>query len=482
MDSTGQFTRREALTKLAMAGAGIAGAGLAVDELVAEAVAAAGPKHGSMADIEHVVILMQENRSFDHYFGMYPGVRGFGDARNRQSFYQQGSDGSMLHPWHIESDCIADVTHDWQPQHLSWNGGRMNGFYAAHQRFDAPVNGVSPAAETLGYYDRADLPFYYSLADQFTICDGYHASVIGPTDPNRLMSMTATIDPAGTHGGPRVYTPLAINLRYGFFSWETMPERLSKHGVSWKVYTGGNGGFYDNVLTYFKQYRTGTKLHARGLAPTYPADFLSDLHDKKLPAVSWLVLGLNESEHPGYSSPHLGELSARQVLKDLVAHPDVWAKTALFITWDENGGMFDHVPPPTAPPGTPGEYLTVANLPIEANGIRGPIGLGIRVPMLVVSPFSRGGLVCSNVFDHTSTLRFLETRFGVKVPNLSKWRRHVTGDLTSAFNFAARPNRARPRLVSGGIATCAAFPSVQPGNQPFPKQPKGKRRKPSGIV
>ena len=482
MSSSSQFTRREALTKLAMAGAGIAGAGLAIDELVAEAVAAAGSKHGSMADIEHVVILMQENRSFDHYFGMYPGVRGFGDERNRQAFYQQGSDGSTLHPWHIESECMADLTHDWQPQHESWNRGKMNGFYAAHQQFDKPVNGVSQAAETLGYYDRTDLPFYYSLADQFTICDGYHASVIGPTDPNRLMSMTATIDPAGTHGGPLVYTPSAISLRYGFFSWETMPERLSKHGVSWKVYTGANGGFYDNVLTYFKQYRKGTKLYARGLAPAYPADFLSDLQHRKLPAVSWLLLGLNESEHPGYSSPHLGELGARQVLQHLVAHPGIWAKTVLFITWDENGGMFDHVPPPTAPPGTPGEYLTVANLPTDANGIRGPIGLGVRVPMLVVSPFSRGGLVSSDVFDHTSTLRFLETRFGVKVPNLSKWRRHVTGDLTSAFNFAARPNHARPKLVSGGIAQCTAFPSVAPGNQPFPKQPKGKRRKPSGIV
>ncbi len=139
----------------------------------------------------------------------------------------------------------------------------------------------------------------------------------------------------------------------------------------------------------------------------------------------------------------------------LLAHPDVWRKTALFVTWDENGGFFDHVAPPTPPPGTKDEFLTVANLPAAAGGIRGPIGLGFRVPMLVVSPFSRGGLVCSDVFDHTSTLRFLETRFGVRVPNLSRWRRKTTGDLTSAFNFAARPNANRPALPRPGAVTCS---------------------------
>ena len=132
--------------------------------------------------------------------------------------------------------------------------------------------------------------------------------------------------------------------------------------------------------------------------------------------MSWLTPGLNETEHPGFSTPLAGEIAARQVVQALVSHPKIWAKTALFITWDENGGFFDHVTPPTPPKGTKGEYLTVANLPAAAHGIRGPIGLGFRVPMLVVSPFSRGGLVSSDTFDHTSTLRFLETRFGVEVP------------------------------------------------------------------
>lgn len=480
MSTVGAITRREALRDLAIAGAGVAGLGAAADELVAQAVAASR-KHGTMADIEHVVILIQENRSFDHYFGTYSGVRGFSDRMPHDVSHQRGINGKTLHPFHFKTACVADLTHNWQPQHLSWNGGRMNGFLKAHETFDPVINGISSGPETMGYYKRSDLPFYFALAEAFTICDGYYCSVLGPTDPNRLMSLSATIDPAGRHGGPLVQTN--TTGRTGLFSWTTMPERLSAQGVSWKVYQAPAGGIFDNVLTYFKQYRPGTELYARGIGTTYPDDFRSDLAAGRLPKVSWVVLALEETEHPGFSNPHAGELGARQVLGQLVSHPDIWRKTALFITWDENGGFFDHLRPPTAPRGTPGEYLTVGVLPEAAGGIRGPIGLGFRVPMLVVSPFSRGGLVCPDVFDHTSTLRFVETRFGVRVPNLTAWRRRVTGDLTSALNFAARPNYSRVRLPQpGGDTTCASFPAVAPSPGPFPRQEKGTRRRPSGIV
>ena len=171
---------------------------------------------------------------------------------------------------------------------------------------------------------------------------------------------------------------------------------------------------------------------------------------------------------------------------------------------DEGGGFFDHVPPPTAPPGTAGEYLTTTRLPALAGGIRGPIGLGFRVPLLVISPFSRGGFVCSDTFDHTSLLRFLERRFGPEVPNLSTWRRSVTGDLTSAFNFAAPdpsrpalprpPSRPDPRVVGSSCATRAGaflrgpkFPTVTgyplpPPPQTMPGQEPGSPRRPSGLV
>jgi phospholipase C len=296
------------------------------------------------------------------------------------------------------------------------------------------------------------------------------------------MSISATIDPDGTSGGPLVET-LGVSNYASYlrrFRWSTMMERLQAHGVSWKVYNGTGGGILDNMLVFFKACAPGTPLYELGIRPTFPNDFLSDVAANRLPQVSWLLSGAVETEHPGYSRPLAGEIVARQVIEALIARPEIWRKTVLFISWDENGGFFDHVAPPTPRRGTRGEYLTVASLPQASAGIRGPIGLGFRVPMLVISPFSRGGLVCSDVFDHTSTLRFLEARFGVAVPNLSRWRRGVTGDLTSAFNFAAKPNFARPALPRADAGACSKFAPASSTAGSFPKQERGTRKRPSG--
>jgi phospholipase C len=472
-------TRREALRELGAVGLGATAAGAGLEALLAQAAAAA-PKHGTLKDIEHVVILIQENRSFDHYFGTLSGVRGFDDKVGRNAFFQKAN-GKTVHPFHLNSKCLPDLTHDWGPQHRSWNNGKMNQWLVQHDAVDGKdSNGTPIGPETMGYYNRSDIPFYYALADAFTVCDMYFCSVIGPTDPNRLMSMSATIDPGGKAGGPLLQTNTIPSERQGLFSWMTMPEQLNRRGISSKVYTGTPLGFFDNVLTYFKQYAKGTKLYNQGIAPTMD-DFQADLNSGRLPQVSWLILSVEESEHPGISNPNVGEAGTRGVVESIVSSK-LWGKTALFVTYDENGGFFDHVTPPTPPKGTAGEYLTVAKLPDSAEGIRGPIGLGFRVPMIVVSPFSRGGLVCSDTFDHTSTLRFVETRFGAKVPNLSAWRRRNTGDLTSAFNFAATPNKARPRLPGVVAAACKTNAAPTSTAGPFPKQARGKRKRPSGIV
>jgi phospholipase C len=466
---TGGVTRRRVLRDLGAAGLAFSG----LDALLG-AAAEAAPAHGTLADIDHVVILMQENRSFDHYFGTYSGVRGFGDKVNRQAFHQRDGAGKTIHPFRLTSQCLPDITHDWAPQHHAVNHGRMDRFVIAHEH----ANGAALGPETMGYFDGPDVGFYHALANAFTLCDGYHCSVIGPTDPNRLMSMSATIDPAGHHGGPLLHTNVAG--RGPQFTWPTMPESLQRKGVSWKVYTDSAGGVFDNVLTYFKQYRAGSKLAARGLQPNLSGDFFDDIAGNRLPHVSWLLTGIGATEHPEFSTAGAGEVAARQIVEALMRNPKVWRRTALFITWDENGGFFDHVRPPMPKRGTPGEYVT-AKLPAEAQGIRGPIGLGIRVPMIVVSPFSRGGLVSSDTFDHTSTLRFIETRFGARVPNLSPWRRRVTGDLTSAFDFAAKPRYGVPALprVTAPPACTALAPPVAKGA--FPRQAPGRRRRPSGL-
>ena len=489
------LTRRQALRRGVGAGAGLAAAASGVgalapmlngrlDALLGTADAAARP-HGSLSDIEHVIFLIQENRSFDHYFGTLRGVRGFADRRGATAFRQRDAAGRTVVPFHLGRQyCMPDITHDWGPQHESFNGGRMNRFVAVHEQVDGAGTGI----ETMGYYERSDLRFYYALADAFTICDGYHCSVMGPTDPNRLMSVSASIDPAGTHGGPLLQT-LVGNSRTalnGAFRWTTMPERLQAHGVDWKVYMDQTGGgFLDNVLTYFAAYNTPGELADRALHASYPQNFLADIAHDALPKVSWILTDLRQTEHPGFSSAAAGEAAAAQIVHAVMSNPRVWRKTALFITWDENGGFFDHVAPPVPRRGTPGGFVTASPLPGSAAGVRGPIGLGFRVPMLIVSPFTRGGLVCSDAFDHTSMLRFVETRFGVEVPNLSTWRRRVTGDLTSAFNFAAAPDYGRARLPTGGGAGAGACTSPGPvrvGRAAFPHQEPGRRPRPSGIV
>jgi phospholipase C len=466
------FTRREALRSAATGGAALGASALVYNSLIARALAT--PKRcGSLSDIQHVVILIQENRSFDHYFGSYRGVTGFADPSAltlndgsgltvfAQPGYPGGYDGDHLYPFHLDSynngECTNDINHSWGPQHAYWDGGSMDGFVREHLAVDGPANGPL----TMGYYTRKDLQFYYGLADAFTICDHYFCSVIGPTDPNRLYSMSAWLDPAGTQGGPILSTSSTRIERFGTLSWTTMPEQLQARGISWKVYGDPDGNYGDNVLPYFKQYQTNPVLAANGLTPTYPGDFQADVAAGTLPQVSWVLAPLISSEHPPAPEEY-GEVVAANVLHTLVSNPSVWAKTALFITYDENGGFFDHVPPPVAPAGTAGEYLTATPLPADASGVAGPIGLGFRVPLLLVSPFARGGLVCRDTFDHTSLLRFLETRFGAEVPNLSAWRRSVTGDMTTAFNFV-KVDTSVPALPSPSatdsritMSSCAA--------------------------
>jgi phospholipase C len=229
-----------------------------------------------------------------------------------------------------------------------------------------------------------------------------------------------------------------------------MPERLLQAGVSWKVYNDGEGLLAFNPLPYFKPYAhldsvEGIELAKRALTPTYPNGFASDVKSGSLPAVAWIVPPPAQCEHPA-SPPQNGEALVSQVLATLNSNPDVWARTVLLVIYDENGGFFDHVPPPTPPAGTDGEYLTMKPLPADAGGFAGPVGLGFRTPCLVISPFTTGGYKYSGVLDHTSVLRLIEARFGVAAPNISAWRRSVTGDFTGALQLGRAPGTTVPSL------------------------------------
>jgi phospholipase C len=462
---------------------------------------------GTIEDVEHIVFLMQENRAFDHYFGTLRGVRGYGDPRpmslpsGRPVWYQPDGGGFVL-PFHptapdLGLQFLEDTPHGWPDTHGAWNGGKYDQWI--------PNKGRT----TMAYLTRKDIPFHYALADAFTICDAYHCSLLGPTDPNRYHMWTGWVGNDGRGGGP------VINNAEEGYDWSTYPERLERAGISWKIYQDIGvgldaagywgwtedafiGNYGDTSLLYFHQYqntvpgdplyekaRTGTNVAVSG---TLFDVLREDVRHNRLPQVSWIVAPEAFSEHGNWPANY-GAWYVAQVLDALTSNPALWSKTALFLTYDENDGFFDHVVPPT-PPRSAAEGRSTVEVSDEIFAGRGdnpsgPYGLGNRVPMIVVSPWSKGGWVCSELFDHTSLIRFLERRFasrhrGLIETNITAWRRAVCGDLTSAFDFA-NPNPTRVALPDtaayepAGHSRQPDYSPVPPIDQELPSQERGLR-------
>lgn len=520
-------------------------------------------------DAEHVVFLMQENRSFDHAYGTLQGVRGFNDPRaiqlpnKNKVWLQSNAAGETFAPFRLnikdtKATWMSALPHSWTDQVDARNNGKYDKW------LETKSSGNKDYAHlplTLGYYNRADIPFYYALADAFTVCDQYFSSALAGTSPNRCFFWTGTVRKKQLETSKAHVWNGEID--YKDLRWTTFPERLEDLGVSWRVYqnelsvgVGFTGeeddwlaNFTDNDLEYFAQYNV--RLHAKHLEylakkstklareiealenkiqlnqqdkeeleakkkelasvknqqkkwsqkqydilsereksihkkafttntgdPDYHKletltyddngtqrevkvpkgdilhQFRKDVETGNLPTVSWLVAPSNFSDHPG--SPWYGAWYVSEVMDILTKDPEVWKKTIFIMNYDENDGYFDHVPP-FVPPVT-GKPETgqasknidtrVEHVTMEQEEQRGypadrlresPIGLGYRVPMVIASPWSRGGWVNSQVFDHTSCLQFLETflskktRKEVKEPNISEWRRTVCGDLSSVF-------------------------------------------------
>jgi phospholipase C len=523
------------------------------------------PPNSSFLNAEHIVILMQENRSFDHAFGTLRGVRGFNDPRavtlpnQNPVWLQTNAAGETYAPFWLDfkntkATWLGSLPHSWPDQTDARNHGSHDRWLDTKASHRKDCEGMP---FTMGYYDRADIPFYYALADAFTICDQNFCSTLTGTTPNRLHLWTGTIrDKQESSSIPNVRN---ADVDFGStVSWKTFPERLEEAGISWRIYqnelsvaSGLEGehdawlaNFGDNPLEWFDQYNVGVrKTHLEYLermAATLPAEieklraegghaktlaakekllkyitaeraqwtpqalaqlsadernihqkafttneespdyrelstlhyqdsgvsremavpksdplhrFRKDVDDGTLPTVSWLIPSERFSDHPG--SPWYGAWYVAETLNILTKNPEVWSKSIFILTYDENDGYFDHVPPFVAPePGNPEsgktspgidaglEYLTLdqdlkKHSPKEARG--GPLGLGYRVPLIVASPWSRGGYVCSQVFDHTSVLQLLERvlsmRSGkdIRETNISAWRRAVCGDLSATF-------------------------------------------------
>jgi len=573
-------TRRNFL-KLAAMLSGAAGVSDLIPEAVARAYAIEPPAGSTYLDAEHIVILMQENRSFDHELGTLQGVRGFNDPRairradGNSVFVQTDAAGNSYAPWRLDIrdtriTWMGSIPHSRNSQVDAWNGGQHDGWLDAKR---SHVAGYGEIPITMGHYTREDLPFYYALADAFTVCDQNYCSVMSSTTPNRSYFWTGTIRDK-QRADSRVFMRNDQFTRLGV-AWKTYPERLQQAGISWKYYqneltnsTGLNkdehawlSNFGCNILENFTAYhieayagsveRLKAKLeslqkqvaaleeklkterdpdaaaHLRVLLgldreqierlaalcsncgearykqlsarertlhdaafsvnsgdPNYHAleeltfedqgnrqtmlvpkgdvlyEFRKDVNEGKLPTISWLTAPEKFSDHP--TSPWYGAWYVSEVMDVLTKNPEVWRKTIFILAYDENDGYFDHAPSFVAPDPKRPETGRVsrgidASLDytqaedelrqgvVKKEARSGPIGMGFRVPLIVASPWSRGGRVNSQLFDHTSTLQFLEhfveRKFGkaVKEENMSAWRRAVTGDLTSVF----RPYEAK---------------------------------------
>ncbi|MDM0034862.1 phospholipase C, phosphocholine-specific [Variovorax sp. J22P271] len=472
---------------------------------------------GTIKDVKHVVLLMQENRSFDSYFGTFKGVRGYGDRmavpapNGKNVFYQsytKTTPPSTYVPYRLDASKgnaqrAGSTPHTWADSQAAWDHGRM-------YKWPDAKNLLS-----LGYYDGAEVPFQRALAEAFTLCDHYHCGMHTGTIANRLFYWSGTNGPNGISpvDGSKVEVAALNNQFNGGndigpstqgWTWTTYADRLEKAGVKWKVYQSLIDNYGCNEMMGFRHWRAAIEQMpparrpvyvaatditqpvdaagplydaavddalsplAKGFGNTMPQGFLEtfreDIRNGTLPAVSWIISPSAYSEHPGPSSPAKGGWYVQEVLDALTSNPEVWSKTVLLVNFDENDGFFDHLPSPAVPSrnadGTlaGGCTLAAADVAVEYHdfapattsqpAVDGrPYGPGPRVPMWVVSPWSRGGWVNSQVCDHTSTLMFLEKCFGVVEPQISKYRRAVCSDLTSAFNFERPNNEPLPTLA-----------------------------------
>ena len=492
-------------------------------------------RSGTIEDVGHIVLLMMENRSFDHYFGSMNGVRGFADRfpipvadagglQNRTIWFQRNeaapdSAPNVLAPQRLDTTLDFALLRNASTPHLypnaqeAWDHGRM----ARWPQFKTDASMV--------YFTEVDLPFQFALANAFTLCDANHCSMTGGTNPNRCFFFTGTNHgsdaPApGVYNGPAVdnsYNTLSWGAVAGGYTWTSYAERLEDAGISWQIYQNEENDFFAmNPLLGFRNFRQANAasvpsvsasrtarqqaLYEKGIC-TRDLDLLkADVVAGRLPKVAWICPTASGSEHPAASSPAQGAAYIAAVLDALTADPAVWSRTALIVNFDENDGLFDHVPPP-APPSylrwdaDPARAVLAGASTVAARdeylgdddgGIASvdayrhrPWGLGPRVPMFVISPWSKGGWVDSQVFDQTSTIRFAEARFGVQEPNISAWRRAVTGDLTSCFNFAT-PNdadvvRSLPATAGRDTASRALRRTVRPTVPALPALPVQRR-------
>ncbi|KAK4574546.1 hypothetical protein LTR86_001387 [Recurvomyces mirabilis] len=454
---------------------------------------------GSIADIEHVVLFMQENRAFDHYFGTMAGVRGFKDPNVQvnngkpvwyQTVNQTVSNGSdYLLPWYLNylggswnqaTQCMSAGSNGWDANHAALNGGLNDNW---------PI-GNTPWS--WGHFTRKELPNHFAIAEGWTVGDMYQESVIASTNPNRVTWVSGSINAPGSpqtpsEGGFYIdnnETPgcESAGLNCYPLKWTTTPEKYENAGVSWQLYQDTDN-FDDNPLAWFAQYQNAANrsaLQKKGMAYIGLEQFYKDAASGKLPQVSFIVGPAELSEHPDYT-PEDGAWLQQKIV-DVVTQSPVYNKTALIISYDESGGWGDHVTPFHSPSGTAGEWVQ------DPYGEAGYTytGPGFRLPFYIISPWTRGGNVYVENADHNSQIMFVEKWLAakghnVKTQEMTAWRRANMADLTKAFDFdhpdysiPNMPNASYPSTDSkgewNGYALCEAAHATTRPPVPYGKQ------------
>jgi phospholipase C len=374
--------------------------------------------------IKHVVVLMQENRSYDSYFGkLHDEGQPASSAEPSTGNPDPVTIGQTITPFHTTQQCtVADLNHSWNGTHAEWDNGQMDGFTAANEDPSDP-NG----SRTMGYFDKQTLPFYYGLANTFAIADHYFASTLTQTFPNRFYLYAGT-----SFGHIRNDLPPS-----GGYPQKTVFQLLDQAHVSWKIYISSFG--VEQVFSYVQKHP--------GHVVKMP-QYYKDVAAGKLPQVAFVEadpfgdVNHESDEHPP-ANVQVGEKFTHDVIQALVKSPN-WLSSALFLTYDEHGGYYDHVAPPAAPkPDNIAPMLQPGDTPGAFDRY------GIRVPTIVVSPYSRKHFVGHTVYDHTSILRFIEKRFGL--PALTN-RDKAANPMLGMFDFTKVSN-AKPTIVAAPVST-----------------------------
>jgi len=328
--------------------------------------------------VQNIVIVLQENHAFDNYFGTYPGAEGTAGKKICLPIARGSS--NCVAPFHVSSLTPADMNHGWSAAHEDYDGGKMDAFVYTEGR----------SSDTMGYYDGSDIPRYWKAAGNYVLCDHYFTSVMSQSAPNHLFLV------AGTAWG------LIDNKVPSSLDFPPIFQELDQAGVSWKVY--GFTKWYESFSYVQKNSKSGNFASSG-------SEFASDIQQQKLAQVSWIIGAPGGSEHPPMNIQS-GQDSVADDIVNPIGNSPYWSSAALFITWDDYGGFYDHVPPPQVD----------------------QFGYGFRVPCLVISPFAKRGSIDSATNDHTSILKFVENNFGLAPLSA---RDAKANDLSEAFDFAA---------------------------------------------